>query len=70
MELEWTMFPGLTTLGILDEIQKMVSELKCEPEHFRGRIIFMSMYNDFEWKKPGNRENCIASAYRVTEYAR
>ena len=43
MEFEWKFFSGFTTLGILDEIQKMMTELMCEPEHFRGRIIFMSM---------------------------
>ena len=32
MELEWKIFPGLTTLGILDEIQKTMTESKCEPE--------------------------------------
>ena len=35
-------FPGFTTLGILDEIQKMMTELKCELEHFQ----VVSMYND------------------------
>ena len=43
MEFEWTNFQGFTTLGILDEIQKIMTESKCEPEHFQGRIIFMSM---------------------------
>ena len=47
MEFEWKIFPRFTTLGILDEIQKtMISEFKCEPEHFKGRTIIMSMYND------------------------
>ena len=70
MEFEWTNFPAFTTLGILDEIQKMMTELKCEPKIFKGRIIFMSMYNDIDWGKRGNKENCIASALRITEYAR
>ena len=41
--------PGFTTLRILDEIQKMMAESKCEPEQFKGRIIFMSTYNDIDW---------------------
>ena len=50
MEFEWKNFQGFTTSGILDEIQKtMISELKCEPEQFKGRIIFMSMYTDIHW---------------------
>ena len=36
MEFEWKNFPGLTTLGILEEIQKMMTELQCEPEQFKG----------------------------------
>ena len=27
MELEWKIFPGFTTLGISEEIQKMVTEI-------------------------------------------
>ena len=70
MDFEWKIFTGFTTLGILDETQKMMTELKCEPEHFQGRIIFMSMYNDIDLGKRGNKENCIANANKVTEYAR
>ena len=70
MEFEKKIFPGFTTLGILAEIQKMMLESKCEPEHFKGRIIFMSMYNDIPKGERGNRENCIANALRVTECAR
>ena len=32
MEFEWKFFPGITTLGILDEVQNMMTESKCEPE--------------------------------------
>ena len=49
MEFEWKKFPGFTTLGILEEIQKLITELQCEPEQFKRRIIFMSMYNDILW---------------------
>ena len=70
MELESNIFPGFTTLGILDEIQKMISELKCELEQFQGRIIFMFMYNDIVWRTPGNEENCVANSRNVATYAR
>ena len=63
MEFEWKHFPGFTTLGILDEIQKtMISAIKW--------IISMSMYNDIDWGKRRNRESCVANANRITEYAR
>ena len=57
-------------MGILDEIQMMMTESKCEPEHFKGKIIFLSMYNDTDWGKRRNKENCFANALRVTEYVR
>ena len=29
-----------------NKIEQMMGELQCEREHFKGRIIFMSMFND------------------------
>ena len=54
MEYEWKDFQGFTTLGNLDEIQKMMAELKFEPEQFQGRIIFMSRHNVTFLGTPGN----------------
>ena len=56
MEFEWKIFPGFTTVGILNEIQQMMGELQCEPADFKDRIIFMSMFNDFVWDAKGNEE--------------
>ena len=42
-------FPGFTTLGLLEEIQKLMKGVQCEPEHMNDRIIFMSMFNDLVW---------------------
>ena len=53
MEFEWKFFPGFTTLQILAEIQNMMTEIKCEPEQFQGRIIFMSVLQEKkETEKP------------------
>ena len=49
IEFEWKIFPRLTSMGILKQIQQMMKELQCEPENFTGRIIFMSMFNDIVW---------------------
>ena len=46
MEFEWKIFPGFTTGGILNEIQKMMGELQCNPADFKDRIIFMSTFNN------------------------
>ena len=36
MELEWKVLPGFTTLNILEEIQKIMTELQCESEQCKG----------------------------------
>ena len=38
-------------MQILAEIQKMLTEMQCEPEQFLGRIILMTMYNDIIWRE-------------------
>ena len=57
-EFEWKIFPGITALGLLEKIQKLLTDLQCEPEHFKGRTIFMSMFNDIVWDAKGNKEQC------------
>ena len=61
--------PRYTTLQVLAEIQNMMTEIKCEPEQFHGRIIFMSMFNDVVWRQQGNEEMCIAIFKIATDYA-
>ena len=58
-EFEWKIFPGFTTLDILEEIQNCMKEQQCEPEQFKDRIIFMSMFNDIAWREKENAEKCI-----------
>ena len=70
MEFEWKIFPGFTTLGILTEIQKMMTESKCEPEQFKGRIILMSSYNDIVRGERGNEENRFTNSVKITESVR
>ena len=48
MEFEWNIFPGFSTLELVREVQKFMSNVG-EPEQFQGRIIFMSMFNDIIW---------------------
>ena len=66
-EFEWKIFQGITTLGLLEKIQCQMRDLQCEPEHFKDRIIFMSMYNDIAWREEGNTERCeYTSQLRIT----
>ena len=71
MEFEWKIFPGFTTVAILNEIQQMMGELQCEPENFMGRIIFMSMFDDIVWDAEANYELCVNNSKTINkEYAR
>ena len=40
------------------------------PEQFKGRIIFMSMFNDISWGSEYNEQECEANANLVSIYAR
>ena len=51
---EWKKFPGFTTLGLNQSVNLSNSQ---EGDHLH-------------WGKRGNRENGIANAHRITEYAR
>ena len=48
MEFEWNIFPGFTSLQLVQEVQQFMNKMG-EPEQFQGRIIFMSMVNDIIW---------------------
>ena len=37
--------------------------------NFKGRIIFMSMYNDFLGRTQGNCRKCVANSLNVAAYA-
>ena len=69
-EFEWKLFPGITALGLLKKIQHLMRDLQCEPEHFKDKIIFLSMYDDIEWGAKGNKEKCEYNSQTVTNYAR
>ena len=56
-EFEWKIFPRITTLGLLEKIQSLMRDPQCEPEHFKDRIIFMSMFNDIDGKQKETKSN-------------
>ena len=70
MEFEWKISPGFSAMAILTESQKMMEQLQCEPENFKGRIIFMSMFNDILWDAKGNDELCANNSKTIEEYAK
>ena len=46
--VELEKFPGFTSLQILQEIQRDLAGKNIQPEEFKDRIIFMSMFNDID----------------------
>ena len=69
IEFEWNIFPGFSSLAILQEIQKDLARKNIKPEEFKDWIIFISMFNDIDWSKRKNDENCTSNAERVKDYA-
>ena len=69
-EFEWKIFPGITALGLLEKIQSLMTDFKCEPENFKNGIIFVSMYHEIERKAKGNKEQCEYNSQTVADYAR
>ena len=57
MEFEWNMFPGFTTLELVQEVQKFMNKMS-DPAQFQGRIIFRSMFNDIIWGTKDNGQEC------------
>ena len=70
MEFEWNIFPGFTTLQLCNKVQEFMSEMSESPQQFKGRIIFMSMFNDISWGSECNEQECEADANLVSIYAR
>ena len=69
-EFEWNIFPGFTTLQLCDKINDLLSDLGQTPEHFTGRILFMSMFNDISCDRKDNKDECLANAGVVKVLAR
>ena len=43
MEFEWNIFPGFTTLQLISKVHEFMTKMG-DPSQFKGRIIFMSMF--------------------------
>ena len=70
MEFEWNIFPGITSIEILRQIQKDLKTRKINLQQLEGKILFMSMFNDIGWTKNGNSAECVSNARKVSEFAR
>ena len=48
MEFEWNIFPGFTSLQLINKVHKFTIKMG-DPSQFKERIFFMSMFNDILW---------------------
>ena len=62
-------FPGFTTLQLISKVQEFMTKVG-DPSQFKGRIIFMSMFNDIIWGSTDNERACIANATLVSLFAK
>ena len=69
MEFEWNIFPGFTTLQLCNKVQQFMNKIG-DPSQFKGRIIFMSMFNDIIWGSEDNERECNANADLVSIHAK
>ena len=69
MEFEWNIFPGFTTLQLINKVHEFMTKMG-DPSEFKGRIIFMSMFNDISWGSEDNERECNATANLVSVHAR
>ena len=69
MKFEWNLFPGFTTLQLCNKVQEFMSKMSDSSE-FKGRIIFMSMFNDISWGSEDNEQERNANANLGSIYAR
>ena len=69
-EFEWNIFPGFTTLQLCDKVSDLLSSLGQTPETFKGRILFMSMFNDISCDRYDNKYECLRNAEFVKTFAK
>ena len=63
-------FPGFTSLQILQKIQEKLNACQTRPEEFEDRTIFMSMFNDIDWRTKENSEESLSNSGKAKNYAK
>ena len=69
MEFEWMLFSGFTSLQILFEILKLMTDLDCEPEPFQGRTIHVDVQRH-RTGRSAQRTSMSCKLHLVVEYAK
>ena len=65
-EFEWNIVLGFTTLQLYGKVRDLLSRVGEAPETLKGRILFMSMFNDISCDGKGSEEECVAKAKVVS----
>ena len=65
MEFEWNIFPGFTTLQLINKVHEFMTKMG-DPSQFKGRIISMTSCGDLK----NNERECIANATLVSLFAK
>ena len=68
MEVEWNTFPWFTTLQLSQVVQELLLRLNETPENFKGRIIFMSMFNDISWGERDNEKEWVKCSTSFSQH--
>ena len=69
MEFEWNIFQGFTTLQLCNKVQEFMFKMG-DPSLFKGRITFMTMFNDILWGSEDNERECNATADFVSFFCK
>ena len=62
MEFELNVFPRFSTLQLINKVQEFMTKMS-DPLQFKGRMIFMSMFNDISWRSQDNERECHTCDY-------
>ena len=52
-------------MQLINKVHEFMAEMG-DPSEFKGRIIFMSMFNDILWRSEDNERECNANAELVS----
>ena len=62
-------FPRIHHIAALLQSPRVHVKMSDQPEELKGRIIFMSMFNDISWGSEDNEQECGSNANLVSIYA-
>ena len=69
MEFEWNFSQDSPHCSSATKSKSSCPKMSDEPEECKGRIIFMSMFNDISWGSQDNEKECESTTNFVSIYA-